>query len=94
MKKANRFGAFLSAFMAMMLGCSSAFAAGVDTGSTSMASMQTWMMTWIPIAAVVMIIVSALAWIAHLIRMDFAVRLVVGLILIGSASYLVGLFGL
>jgi len=51
-------------------------------------------MTWIPLSAVILIVVSAIAWIAHLIRMDWAVRLVVGLIVVGSASYIVGLFGL
>ncbi|HGF4131618.1 TPA: TrbC/VirB2 family protein [Escherichia coli] len=59
-----------------------------------MSSVQSWMMTWIPIAATVLIIVSAIAWIAHMLPASWAVRIVIGLIIIGSASYLVGLFGL
>lgn len=77
-----------------MLVSGAACAAGVDTGTSSMTSITTWMMTWIPLSAVILIVVSAIAWIAHLIRMDWAVRLVVGLIVVGSASYIVGLFGL
>ncbi len=71
-----------------------AFAAGVDTGSSAMSSLQAWMMEWIPIGAALLIIACALGWIAHLVRADFAVRCVVGLIVVGSASYLVGLFGI
>lgn len=71
-----------------------ALAAGVDTGESSMSSINDWLMTWIPVAATVLIIICAIGWIAHVIRPDFAIRCVVGLIIIGSASYLVGLFGL
>ncbi|KAF1008130.1 MAG: hypothetical protein V3Q69_13805 (plasmid) [Burkholderia sp.] len=66
----------------------------VDTGTSSMTSLKTWMMTWIPIAATILIIVCAIAWIAHILRADWAVRIVIGLIVIGSVSYLVGLFRL
>lgn len=71
-----------------------AMAAGVDTGESSMSSINDWLMTWIPVAATVLIVVCAIGWIAHVIRADFAIRVVVGLIVCGSASYLVGLFGL
>ncbi|HAN3098584.1 TPA: TrbC/VirB2 family protein [Escherichia coli O25b:H4-ST131] len=71
-----------------------ALAAGADTGESSLSSVQSWMMTWIPIAATVLIIASAVAWIAHMLPASWAVRIVIGLIIIGSASYLVGLFGL
>ncbi|HCN4499636.1 TPA: conjugal transfer protein TraM, partial [Escherichia coli] len=57
-------------------------------------SINSWLMTWIPIAATVLIIVSAIAWIAHMLPASWAVRIVIGLIVVGSASYLVGLFGL
>lgn len=73
---------------------SAAFASGTDTGSSSMTSLQTWMMEWIPLGAALLIIVCALAWIAHMVQAAFAVRVVIGLIVIGSASYLVGLFGI
>jgi hypothetical protein len=69
-------------------------AAGTDTGSSALSSLQAWMMEWIPIGAALLIIACALGWIAHLVRADFAVRCVVGLIVVGSASYLVGLFGI
>ena len=69
-----------------------ALAAGADTGESSMSSINSWLMTWIPIAATVLIIVSSIAWIAHMLPASWAVR--IGLIVVGSASYLVGLFGL
>ena len=76
------------------LASSIAMAAGTDTGSSALSSLQAWMMEWIPIGAALLIIACALGWIAHLVRADFAVRCVVGLIVVGSASYLVGLFGI
>ena len=81
-------------FVVSFFASSAAFASGTDTGSSSMTSIQTWLMTWIPIAAAILIVVSAFAWIAHLIQAHWAIRIVVGLIAAGSASYLVGLFGL
>ena len=51
-------------------------------------------MTWIPIAATVLIIVSSIAWIAHMLPASWAVRIVIGLIVVGSASYLCWPFGL
>jgi len=72
---------------------SAAFAAGTDTGSSAMTSLQTWMMEWIPLGAALLIIACAIGWIAHLVKAAFAVRCVVGLIVVGSASYLVGLLG-
>ncbi|MFP1771059.1 TrbC/VirB2 family protein [Lonsdalea quercina] len=71
-----------------------ALAAGVDTGESSLTSVNSWLMTWIPLAATVLIIVSAIAWMAHMLPASWAVRIVIGLIVIGSAAYLVGLFGL
>lgn len=94
MKKAIEANKWTVVAALMMLMSSAACAAGVDTGTQSMNSIHSWMMTWIPIAATLLIIVSAIAWIAHLLRADWAVRIVVGLIVVGSASYLVGLFGL
>lgn len=82
------------AFAVALLASSTSFAAGVDTGTSAMSSLQAWMMEWIPIGAALLIIACAIGWIAHLVRADFAVRCVVGLIVVGSASYLVGLFGI
>ncbi|QSQ62252.1 TrbC/VirB2 family protein [Xanthomonas translucens] len=95
MNTPKQYGTAAATFgLLMMLSATAQAAGGVDTGSSSMTSMQTWLMTWIPIAATILIIVSAIAWIAHLLRHEWAVRFVIGLIVIGSASYLVGLFGL
>lgn len=67
---------------------------GADTAGSSLSSLKAWLMTWIPIACVIGLIISALAWIFHMLRLDWAVRLCVGMIAIGSASYIVGWFGL
>jgi len=82
------------ALILAFLASSTAYAAGTDTGSSAMSSLQAWMMEWIPIGAALLIIACAIGWIAHLVRADFAVRCVVGLIVVGSASYIVGLFGI
>ncbi|SAL80228.1 TrbC/VirB2 family protein [Caballeronia telluris] len=82
------------AFALTFFASSTAYAAGTDTGSSAMSSLQAWMMEWIPIGAALLIIACAIGWIAHLVRADFAVRCVVGLIVVGSASYIVGLFGI
>lgn len=82
------------ALVLTLLVSSTAMAAGTDTGASALSSLQAWMMEWIPIGAALLIIACALGWIAHLVRADFAVRCVVGLIVVGSASYLVGLFGI
>ena len=66
--------------------------AQVNTAETGLSNVQDWMQEWIPILATLAVIVSALAWMAGFLRMDIAVRIVVGLIVIGSASYIVGFF--
>lgn len=71
-----------------------ASASGTDTGSSAMTSLQTWMMEWIPLGSALLIIACVLGWIAHVVQVSFAIRCVVGLIIIGSASYLVSLFGI
>ena len=70
-----------------------ALAAGIDTGEAAMTSIQSWLNTWIPIACAICIMVCAFAWILHLISIAWAVRVAIGLIFIGSASYLVSLLG-
>lgn len=89
----NRAYLMVCAFLMTLSASTGAFAAGTDTGSSAMTSLQTWMMEWIPLGAALLIIACAVAWIGHMIQAAFAVRVVVGLILIGSASYIVGLLG-
>jgi hypothetical protein len=82
------------ATLALVTGPAFAQMSGTDTSTSSLTSAQSWMMTWIPIACTLGLIVSALAWMFHMLRLDWAVRLCVGMICIGSASYIVGWFGL
>lgn len=66
--------------------------AQVNTAETGLTNVENWLTQWIPILATLAIIVTAVAWMAGFARMDFAIRIVVGLIVIGSASYIVGFF--
>lgn len=68
--------------------------AQAETATSSLNSLKSWMMLWIPLACTIGLIVSALAWMFHMLRLDFAVRLCIGMIIIGSASFIVGWFGL
>lgn len=70
-----------------------AMAAGTDTGESTATSFQTWLDTWIPIGCAIAIIVSCFMWMLHVIPASFMPRIVIGLIGIGSASYLVSLTG-
>lgn len=78
----------------LMLVSGFASAAGVDTGSSSMNQLNTWLMTWIPIGAALGIVGVAGAWIFGMVPMSITVRVAIGLIVMGSASYIVGMFGL
>lgn len=68
-------------------------AAGIDTGQAAISSIQSWLNTWIPMACAVVIVICAFAWILHMISIAWAARVAIGLIFIGSASYLVSLLG-
>ncbi|ASW48767.1 TrbC/VirB2 family protein [Xanthomonas hortorum] len=94
MNAIKKYGTTAVAFGLLAMLSTAAQAQGVDTGAASMNAIRTWLMTWIPIAATILVIVCFLAYMAHLLRQEFAVRMVIGLIGIGSASYIVGLFGL
>lgn len=87
-------GAKVAIILALFAVSGVAMAQGVDTATSSLTSLKTWVMTWIPIAAALMIIGTAIAWIAHMIRADWALRITLGLIVVGSAAYIVGFFGL
>ena len=66
--------------------------AQVDTAEEGLQNIEDWMTQWIPILATLAIMAAALAWMTGFARMDLAIRIILGLIVIGSASYLVGLF--
>ena len=92
----NRFSFSLKAVLftlvmaAMMV--SAPALAQVNTAETGLTNIEDWLTQWIPILATLAIIVAALAWMAGFARMDVAIRIVVGLIVIGSSSYIVGMF--
>lgn len=75
-----------------MVAASQAFA--VDTGASSLNSVQTWMMLWIPAACVLGIIGIGVGIFFHMIKIHQVVGPVIGLIVIGSASAIAGFFGL
>ncbi|WP_427047288.1 TrbC/VirB2 family protein [Halomonas casei] len=66
--------------------------AQVDTATQGLGQLETWFTTWIPVGATLAIVAVGLGLMFGFGRMDIAIRMVLGLILIGSASYLVGLF--
>lgn len=85
----------ITLFGAMVMAASNmAMADGVDTSSSSLTSMKTWLMTWIPLACTIFLIGCFLAIMFHIMRMEHLPRTAFCLIGIGSASYVVGFFGL
>lgn len=67
--------------------------AQVDTAESSLSSIQDWLDTWIPLAMVLGIIVGGLTFAFGFLRLDWFVRSTIGMIVIGSAAYIVGFFG-
>ncbi|CAO1670509.1 TrbC/VirB2 family protein [Salinicola sp. NYA28a] len=84
--------AFVAALMAFFA-TSPAFAQ-VSTAESSFANLEDWLMQWIPAAATVIIIVCALVWMIGWLPMVWAGRIVIGCIIIGSVSAILGFFGL
>jgi len=84
----------IAVLFCMLLFTGVAQAAGVDTGSTSANSLQAWLKTWIPLVCAIIIMLAALGWLFHMIPLNYAARAGAGMMVIGSASYIVGLFGL
>ncbi|MDU8491397.1 hypothetical protein RYA07_23890 [Pseudomonas syringae pv. actinidiae] len=80
--------------MMILLFSNFALADGVDTGSSSLASLKTWMMVWIPLACTIFLICAFLAIMFHMMRMEHLPRIAFCLIGIGSASLIVGFFGI
>ncbi|MFP3558188.1 TrbC/VirB2 family protein [Paraburkholderia sp. SIMBA_049] len=66
----------------------------VDTGASSLNSMHSWVMLWIPAACILGIVAIGAGIFFHLIKFHQVVNPVLGLIIIGSASAIVGFFGL
>lgn len=75
-----------------LLAAGKAFA--VDTGASSLNSMHSWVMVWIPVACILGIIAIGAGIFFHLMKFHQVVNPVLGLIIIGSASAIVGFFGL
>lgn len=68
--------------------------AQVNTAESTLGNFEDWVMGWIPTAATLGIIGCTLAWMFNMMRLDLFFKVAGGLIVIGSASYLVGLAGL
>lgn len=72
-----------------------AFAAGgVDTGLSTVSAIRDWINDWVPIVAVIAIIALGISWMMGLIQAGTAIKTSFGVIIIGSAAYLVSLAGL
>lgn len=82
----------LTVALATALAASQAFA--VDTGASSLNSLHSWLMLWIPMACILGIIAIGLGIFFHLLKLHQVVNPVIGLIVIGSASAIAGFFGL
>lgn len=89
LNKATRFTLMFALLTLLM--ATPAFAQ-VDTATQGLGQLETWITTWIPLGATLAIVAVGIGLIFGFGRMDIAIRIVLGLILIGSASYLVGLF--
>ncbi|AKK25110.1 hypothetical protein MB84_30785 (plasmid) [Pandoraea oxalativorans] len=74
----------------MALVATQAFA--IDTSSSGLNSVQTWLMVWIPIGCALIIIALGVGLMAHMVKLHQLVYPTLGLIVIGSASTLVGYF--
>jgi hypothetical protein len=80
----------LAVGMATALVATQAFA--VDTSSSGLTSVQTWMMVWIPLACAIIIIALGVGLMAHMVKLHQLVYPTLGLIVIGAASTIVGYF--
>jgi len=80
---------------ALLLMANHAFAAGgMDTSSETWNNFHTWLNTWIPLAATVIIVVCAIGWWINMIPAGWAFKGIVAMMAAGSAAYLVSLTGL
>ncbi|KIX33131.1 hypothetical protein SY87_33430 [Burkholderia pseudomallei] len=82
----------LAVGLVTLLVATQAFA--VDSGSSSLNSLHTWLLLWIPIACIIVIMGLGVGVLSHFIKLHQLVIPVIGLIIIGSASTIAGFFGL
>ncbi|ONC96284.1 hypothetical protein AQ925_04140 [Burkholderia pseudomallei] len=80
----------LAVGIATALAATQAFA--VDTGASGMNSLHMWLMVWVPLGCAIIIIGLGVGLIAHLVKIHHLVNPVIGLVVAGSASALVGYF--
>lgn len=80
---------------ALFLIANHAFAAGgMDTSSETWNNVHTWLSTWVPLACGAVIVVLGIGWgVFHAIPGAFAGRAIIGMLIAGSASYIVSLTG-
>jgi len=83
---------WICAVLVFLFGSTMAQAAGVDTSSTSLNSLKTWLDTWIPLLCTIALMVTCILWWMHVVRADFAVRGATAMIGAGSAAYIISFF--
>lgn len=73
-----------------------AFASGgMDTSTETWNNIQTWLNTWIPLMCAVGVIVVGIGWgVLHVIPPSKGWTAILGMMIAGSASYLVSLTGI
>lgn len=70
-------------------------ASGMDTSTTAWNNIHTWLTRWVPLACGAVIVVLSIGWgVFHAIPGSFAGRAIIGMMVAGSASYIVDLVGL
>jgi len=85
----------LSLFLMTLIVSYPAYAAGgVDTATSSLTSLKSWIDQWVPILCLIALIISTVCWLTHLIQFNFAIKLIAGFIIIGSAPYILSWFNL
>lgn len=83
---------FMALFSVVLMSVSNAAFAQVDTSTSSLTSLEAWLMGWIPLGATLVLLCLFAAWWLHAIRADFMFRSAVALIGMGSASFITGFF--
>lgn len=88
-------GLFLLGMTYLMVQHPALAASGMDTGTQTWNAVHTWLSRWVPIACGAVIVVLGVGWgVFHAIPGSFAGRAIIGMLIAGSASYIVSLTGL